>query len=65
MNKKQILKELQRQFGVSSKEAEEMFSEARRNGDLRIKLNWKVITDYLIWAMIAISGLYALFNIIF
>ena len=65
MNKEQILEELQKRFSVSREEAEEMFLQARRRGDLRIRLNWKIIIDYLIWAMIAVSGLYALCNIIF
>ena len=65
MNKKQILEELQKQCGVSEKEAEEMFREARKNGDLKIRLNWKMIADYSIALMIVISGLYALCNIIF
>ena len=65
MRKKEILNQMRKRLNISKEEAEEMFQDAIKEGEIQLIINWKTIIDYLIIAMVLISGLYALLNIFF
>ncbi len=64
MSKKQILEELQKKLDISKEKAEKLFDKAVESGEIRLRLNWKKLMDYFVILLLAISGTYALFNIV-
>ena len=64
MSKKQILEELQKKLNISKEKAEKLFDKAVESGEIRLRLNWKKLMDYFVILLLAISGTYALFNIV-
>jgi hypothetical protein len=62
MSKREIIKEIMDELDVGHEQAENIFCEARKNGDITIHLNWNKIVSATIFAAVISSALWALYQ---
>jgi len=60
MNKKQIIKNIMTELDVTKKEAEHIFRQARKNGDIELVFNWVVVGNYIVGVLFVIALTYAI-----
>ena len=62
MSKREIIREIMDELDVDQEQAENIFHEARKNGDITIHLNWNKIISATILAAVISSALWALYQ---
>ena len=63
-SKKDCLKVIKDEFGVSDEEAQKIFKRALKNKDIILKVNWSSVVTYIIWGTVGIMSLWVLYKAI-
>lgn len=62
MNKKEIIENIMTELDVTKKEAEHIFRQARKNGDIEVVINWVVVGNYIVGCLFVIALTYAMIS---
>jgi hypothetical protein len=60
MNKKEIIENIMMELDVTKEEAEHIFRQARKNGDIEVVINWVVVGNYIVGCLFVIMLTYAI-----
>ena len=63
-SKKDCLKVIKDEFGVSDEEAQKIFKRALKNKDIILKVNWSSVVTYIIWGTVGVMFFWVLYKII-
>ena len=63
-SKKDCLKVIKNEFGVSDEEAQEIFKRALKNKDIILKVDWSSVVTYIIWGTVGLMLLWVLYRVI-
>jgi hypothetical protein len=63
-SKKDCLKVIKDEFGVSDEEAQKIFKRALKNKDIILKVNWSSVATYIIWGTVGVMFLWVLYKAI-
>jgi hypothetical protein len=63
-SKKDCLKVIKDEFGVSDEEAQEIFKRALKNKDIILKVDWSSVVTYIIWGTVGLMLLWVLYRVI-
>jgi|TARA_B100001079_G_C16059514_1_gene360745 hypothetical protein len=63
-SKKDCLKVIKDEFGVSDEEAQEIFKRALKNKDIVLKVDWSSVVTYIIWGTVGLMLLWVLYRVI-
>ena len=63
-SKKDCLKVIKDEFGVSDEEALKIFKRALKNKDIILKVNWSSGVTYIIWGTVGVMFLWVLYKAI-
>ena len=63
-SKKDCLKVIKDEFGVSDEEAQEIFKRALKNRDIVLKVDWSSVVTYIIWGTVRLMHLWVLYRVI-
>ncbi len=63
-SKKDCLKVIKDEFGVSDEEAQEIFKRALKNRDIVLKVDWSSVVTYIIWGTVGLMLLWVLYRVI-
>jgi hypothetical protein len=63
-SKKDCLKVIKDEFGVSDEEAQKIFKRALKNKDIILKVNWSSVVTYIIWGTVGVMSLWVLYKAI-
>jgi len=63
-SKKDCLKVIKDEFGVSDEEAQKIFKRALKNKDIILKVNWPNLVSYIIWGTVGVMFLWVLYKAI-
>ena len=63
-SKKDCLKVIKDEFGVSDEEALKIFKRALKNKDIILKVNWSSVVTYIIWGTVGVMFLWVLYKAI-
>jgi hypothetical protein len=63
-SKKDCLKVIKDEFGVSDEEAQKIFKRALKNKDIILKVNWSSVVTYIIWGTVGVMFLWVLYKAI-
>ena len=62
MTKREIIKEIMDEFDVDHEQAENIFYQARQNGDISIHLYWHKIISAIVLTAVILSAFWALYQ---
>ena len=63
-SKKDCLKVIKDEFGVSDEKAQEIFKRALKNKDIVLKVDWSSVVTYIIWGTVGLMLLWVLYRVI-
>ena len=63
-SKKDCLKVIKDEFGVSDEEAQKIFKRALKNKDIILKVNWSSVVTYIIWGTVGVMFFWVLYKVI-
>ena len=63
-SKKDCLKVIKDEFGVSDEEAQEIFKRALKNRDIVLKVDWSSVVTYIIWGTVGLMLFWVLYRVI-
>ncbi len=63
-SKKDCLKVIKDEFGVSDEEAQEIFKRALKNKDIVLKVDWSSVVTYIIWGTVGLMLFWVLYRVI-
>ena len=63
-SKKDCLKVIKDEFGVSDEEAQKIFKRALKNKDIILKVNWSSVVTYIIWGTVGVMFFWVLYKAI-
>lgn len=64
MNKDKIIKDIRDKLNCSEEAARKVFSKGLQEGMIRMRIKWEVIITYIIYLMVLLSAILAIYRLI-